>query len=177
MKALKTIGLVVVVALAAVLTAAAMQPDTFYIERSTVIAAAPDRVFDQINDLQRMRGWNPYERKDPALKGQLAAISSGLGASYSWESDTMGTGRMTIVEVTPNRRVSLRLDFVKPFAGTFTSDYVLRRDRGDTQVVWAMHGSANFIHKLMAATFILDPLIGKDLDSGLANLKTQVETY
>jgi uncharacterized protein YndB with AHSA1/START domain len=142
-----------------------------------LVAAPPEWVFAQINDLQRMKAWNPYERKDPSLKSEFGAKTQGLGASYAWESDKVATGRMTIVDVKPLRQVTLRLDFEKPFQSTMTAAYVLKPDRGGTQVTWSVQGPANFMHKLMETAFVLDPLIGNDLDRGLSNLKVYAESH
>ena len=65
MKTLKRLGYVATTAVAMMLVAASLRQDTFHVERSKRIAAPPEWVFAQINDLQRMKAWNPYERKDP----------------------------------------------------------------------------------------------------------------
>ena len=177
MKTLKRLGYVATTAVALMLVAASLRQDTFHVERSKRIAAPPEWVFAQINDLQRMKAWNPYERKDPSLKSAFGPKTQGLGASYAWESDKVATGRMTIVDVKPLRQVTLRLDFEKPFQSTMTAEYTLKPDRGGTQVTWSIHGPANFMHKLMETAFILDPLIGSDLDQGLGNLKRYAEAH
>ena len=177
MRKLSKVGLTLLVGVGTFLIAAAMRPDDFRVERSRQIAAPPELVYAQINDLTRMKSWNPYERKDPSLKGEFGARTEGIGASYYWDSETMATGCMTIVESKPDALVSLRLEFEKPFKSTFTTDYVLRPTGGGTEVTWAMHGPANFVHKLMQTAFILDPLIGRDLEDGLRNLGAQVEAH
>ena len=177
MKTLKRLGYVATTAVALMLVAASLRQDTFHVERSKRIAAPPEWVFAQINDLQRMKAWNPYERKDPSLKSAFGPKTQGLDASYAWESDKVATGRMTIIESKPLRQVTLRLDFEKPFVSTVTTEYTLRPDRGGTQVTWSMQGPANFVHKLMETAFILDPLIGNDLDRGLSNLKVYAESH
>jgi carbon monoxide dehydrogenase subunit G len=177
MRTLKRLGYVATTAVGAMLILASMRQDTFHVERSTRIAAPPEWVFAQINDLQRMKNWNPYEKKDPSLKGEFGATTRGIGASYAWDSEKVATGRMTIVESKPLRQVTLRLDFEKPFVSTVTTEYTLKPDRGGTQVTWSMNGPANFVHKLMETVFVLDPLIGRDLDAGLVNLKVASESY
>jgi hypothetical protein len=48
--------------------------------------------------------------------------------------------------------------------------------RGDaTEVIWAMHGPAPFVSKLMGVFVSMDRLIGKDFETGLANLKAAAE--
>jgi carbon monoxide dehydrogenase subunit G len=177
MRTLKRLGYVATTAVGMMLILASMRQDTFHVERSKRIAAPPEWVFAQINDLQRMKNWNPYEKKDPSLKGEFGPTTRGVGASYSFDSQKVATGRMTIVESKPLRQVTLRLDFEKPFVSTVTTEYTLRPDRGGTQVTWSMNGPANFVHKLMETAFVLDPLIGRDLDAGLSNLKVASESY
>jgi carbon monoxide dehydrogenase subunit G len=177
MKTLKRLGYVATTTVGMLLIAASMRQDTFHVERSKRIAAPPEWVFAQINDLQRMKAWNPYEQKDPSLKGEFGTTTRGVGASYAWQSEKVATGRMTIVESKPLRQVTLRLDFEKPFQSTVTTEYTLKPDRGGTKVTWSMQGPATYVHKLMETAFILDPLIGKDLDQGLSNLKVYAESY
>lgn len=177
MRKLTKIGLTLLAGASAFLITAAMRPDNFRVERTRQIAAPPELVYAQINDLTHMKSWNPYERKDPSLKGEFGARTEGIGASYYWDSDKMATGCMTIVESKPDALVSLRLEFEKPFKSTFNTDYVLRSAGEGTEVTWSMHGPANFIHKLMETAFILDLLIGKDLEDGLSNLKAQLEAH
>jgi len=177
MRMLKRLGYVATTAVGMMLILASMRQDTFHVERSKRIAAPPEWVFAQINDLQRMKNWNPYEKKDPSLKGEFGPTTRGVGASYSFDSQKVATGRMTIVESKPLRQVTLRLDFEKPFVSTVTTEYTLRPDRGGTQVTWSMNGPSSFVHKLMETVFVLDPLIGRDLDAGLSNLKVASESY
>ena len=177
MRMLKRLGYVATTAVGAMLILASMRQDTFHVERSKRIAAPPEWVFAQINDLQRMRHWNPYEQQDPELKGSFGSTTRGVGASYAFDSDKVPTGRMTIVQSKPLRQVTLRLDFEKPFVSTVTTEYTLTPDRGGTKVTWSMEGPANFVHKLMETVFVLDPLIGRDLDQGLRNLKVASESY
>ena len=177
MRMLKRLGYVATTAVGMMLILASMRQDTFHVERSKRIAAPPEWVFAQINDLQRMKNWNPYEQKDPSLKGEFGPTTRGVGASYSFDSQKVATGRMTIVESKPLRQVTLRLDFEKPFVSTVTTEYTLTPDRGGTKVTWSMNGPSSFVHKLMETVFVLDPLIGRDLDAGLSNLKVASESY
>ena len=177
MKTLKRLGYVATTAVAMMLVAASLRQDTFHVERSKRIAAPPEWVFAQINDLQRMKAWNPYERKDPSLKSEFGPKTQGLGASYAWESDKVATGRMTIVDV----QAAAAGDAAARFREAVPVDhdrriYAQARPRRH-QVTWAVQGPANFMHKLMETAFILDPLIGSDLDQGLGNLKVFAEAH
>ncbi len=172
---LKTVLIAAVVALALLLLFAATRPDTFHVQRSASIKAPPDKIFPFINDLTRMKSWNPFERKDPSVKGQFGNTHSGPGATYSWDSDKVGAGSMTIIEASAPTKVTMQLDFIKPFEGHHIAEYTLRPDGDSTRVTWAMHGPAPFISKLMQIFISMDRVIGKDFEDGLANLKTLAE--
>jgi hypothetical protein len=46
---------------------------------------------------------------------------------------------------------------------------------GSTKVTWAMQGRSPYVAKLMSVFLDLDRLIGKDFETGLANLKNAAE--
>jgi uncharacterized protein YndB with AHSA1/START domain len=159
----------------AVIVIAALRPNTFRVERSTVIKAPPEKIFPMINDLHRFNTWNPYEKMDPQIKGNYSGADNGKGAAYAWESAKVGTGRMEIVDTTPARKVVMKLDFLKPFAGHNTAEFTLEPKADVTAVTWAMYGPTAFIPKLMGLFFSMDRMIGTSFESGLANLKAAAE--
>ena len=53
---LKTIALVVLLALAAVLIFAATRPDTFRVTRSATIKAPPEKIFPLVSDFKQVLG-------------------------------------------------------------------------------------------------------------------------
>src|SRR5262245_63848872 len=116
-KILASIILVLGIAVVAVLSAAAVQPDTFRVQRSTRIKAPPEKVFPLINDFRRWPEWSPRERLDPTMKRWLSGSEVGRGAVYMWDSNgKAGKGRMEIVNSTPPSRIAIELDIQKPFA-------------------------------------------------------------
>ena len=172
---LKTIGLVLLAALALLLIYAATRPDTFHVERSLSIQAPPERVFAMISDLKRFNTWNPYAKKDPVLKERYGATTAGPGAQYGWEGDKVGTGSMEIIQVQAPQRVAMKLDFVKPFEAHNFVEFSLRPEGAKTQVTWAIHGPANYLSKLMGVVINMDRMVGKDFEDGLSNLKALAE--
>jgi hypothetical protein len=173
---LKTIGIVVVVLLAAILVFAATKPDTFRVERATSIKAPPDKIFALIDDFHRWGSWSPWEKLDPAMKRTFGGPPSGKGAVYQWEgNDKVGAGRMEIKESSPSSKVSIGLDFVKPFEAHNIALFTLEPKGDSTNVTWAMYGPAPFISKVMQVFVSMDSMVGKDFETGLANLKAVAE--
>jgi uncharacterized protein YndB with AHSA1/START domain len=173
---LKKILAVLALAIAGVLIYAATKSDDFSIQRSTTIAAAPKKVFGLINDIKAFNSWNPFARKDPAIKVQYEGPASGPGAAYSWESKTMGVGRMEIAEATPSSRVVMQLVFEKPMKGNNRVEFALAPEGGATNVTWSMTGKMPYLHKLMTVFVNMDKMVGADFEAGLATLKAKAET-
>jgi carbon monoxide dehydrogenase subunit G len=173
---LTTILIIVVLIIAALLIYAATRPDSFTVSRSLGITAPAEAIFPRINDFRRWALWSPYEKLDPAMKRTLSGAESGKGAAYAWESNgKAGIGRMEITNSVPSSLVALKLDFEKPFKANNTVDFTLKPMGNETTVTWAMHGRYPFIARLMGVFFNMDRLVGKDFETGLANLKRAAE--
>ena len=173
---LKIISLAVVAVVGGFLVYAATRPDSFRVERTATINAPPERIFPLINDFQRWGAWSPFEKKDPGMKRTMSGVSSGEGAVYEWDGNKeIGQGRMEIVESDPPSRVTLTLDFARPFEAHNIVDFTLEPRGNSTQVTWAIHGPSPFISKVMGIVLNMDKMIGKDFEAGLAALKTVSE--
>lgn len=173
---IKAIAIVIVVFIAGVLVFAATKPDAFRVQRATSIKAPPEKIFPHINEFQRWGAWSPYEKKDPAMKRSLSGPPSGKGAVYAWEGNgDVGQGRMEIAEASAPSRVTIKLDFVKPFEAHNIVDFTLE-PRGDTtQVTWDMRGPMPFLSKVITVFIDMDRMVGADFEAGLANLKAIAE--
>ena len=172
----KTIALVVVLLLAGLLIYAATKPDTFRIERSTLIKAPPEKVHALINNFDAWAQWSPWEKKDPAMKRTRSGPADGKGAVYAWEGNkAVGQGRMEITESTVPSRVLIQLDFLSPFEAHNIADFTLKPDGDSTQVTWAMYGPSPYISKLMTTFMSMEAMVGPDFEAGLSSLKHLAE--
>jgi hypothetical protein len=172
---IKTILGVIAVAIAAVLIYAATKPDTFGIQRSTTVAAPPDKVFGLINDVKAFNTWNPWLRKDPTSQLSYDGPASGVGAAYSWNSEKLGAGRMEIVESAAPNKVAAKLVFTRPMATNNRVEFAVQPQGAQTQVSWTMTGPMPYMSKLMTTFFSMEKMVGPDFEAGLANLKAVAE--
>ena len=173
---LKIIGLVIVILVAGVLLHAANKPDSFRVERSASIQAPPERIFSLINDLRAFNTWNPFEKKDPNLKGRYSGPSNGRGAGYAFDGNKdVGKGSIEILESSSPSRVTMRLSMVEPFEVQNTVEFRLVPNGGATKVTWAMQGPAPYLAKIIHVFIDMDRMVGKDFEAGLASLKALAE--
>ena len=173
----KTILIVVVVLIAAILVYAATMPDDFRVQRTTSIKASPEKIFALINDLHRWDSWSPWEKMDPAMQRTFSGATAGKGAVYAWQGNSkVGEGRMEIADTSPPSKVTIKLDFVKPFEAHNTAEFTLEPKGDSTNVTWSMYGPSPYIAKVIGVFASMDKMIGKDFETGLANLKSAAET-
>jgi hypothetical protein len=152
------------------------RPDDFRVERRTSINAAPDTIFPLLDDFRRWPEWSPWENKDPAMKRTYVGAPAGQGAAYAWRGNrNVGAGRMEIIETSPPLRLLIDLHFLKPFAARHKAEFHLEPAGAATRVTWVMHGRAHPIMKTMGLFTNMDRMIGRDFETGLANLKRASE--
>jgi Polyketide cyclase / dehydrase and lipid transport len=173
---LKIILIVIVVLIAAILAYAATRPGSFRVQRSATIQAAPEKIFPLIVDFHNWTSWSPWEKKDPALKRTYSGAPSGKGAVYAWEGNkNVGSGRMEITDAPAPSKVTIKLDFIKPFEGHNIAEFMLQPAGGATNVTWEMSGNMAFVMKVFGIFVSMDKMIGNDFETGLANLKAMAE--
>jgi uncharacterized protein YndB with AHSA1/START domain len=161
--------------LVVVLIFAATKPDTFHVERSIVIRAAPEKIFAFINDFHLWAVWSPYD-KDPAMKKTFSGSASGKGAGYAWHGNKeVGRGEIAITDATPPHKVVLDLHMIAPFEARNGVVFSLNASGDSTTVVWGMDGKQNLMVKVMGLFVSMDKMVGKDFEVGLARLKAVAE--
>lgn len=171
------IAIVLAVALAALLIYAATRPDTLQIQRSLEIQASAERIRSLINDMQHFNTWNPYNQKDPTMKGTYRGPNAGPGAAFDFDGNkNVGKGSITIIEPSAPNRVTMSLVMTAPMACDNTIDFTLSpQGPASTDVTWSMRGPCPFLGKLMGVIFNMDEMVGRDFETGLASLKTIAE--
>lgn len=171
-------ALVIIVLLVAGLAVAiAMQPNEYRVARSTTINAPSERVFAQVNDFRKWEAWSPWAKIDPAMKVTYGGPPSGVGATYAWVgNDEVGEGRMTINESHPSSHIKIDLEFIKPFASLADTEFILKPNGDKTDVEWSIAGKHNVISKAMCLVVSMDKMIGPDFEKGVNQLKTAAET-
>jgi len=168
--------IIVVVLIAAVLVYAATKPNAFSVQRSRSIQAPPERIFALINDFHNWSRWAPQDNEDSTMKRAFSGPESGTGAVSDWDSSgSAGKGRMTITESVPSKKISVKVDFAKPFEAHNVNEFTLEPDDGSTKVTWSMQGTNLYMMKLMSIFVNMDRVAGKHFENGLDKLKAIAE--
>lgn len=176
LKALLIIVAVLAVALGGVVAYAAIsQPDSFRVQRTTIIDAPPEKLIGILTDLRRGAEWSPYEKKDLAMKKTFSGPASGPGARLAWDGNSdVGAGTLTVADVTPSR-VTLDLEMTRPMKASNTVEYSFAPQGQSTTMTWALHGPMPLVSKVMCVFLNFDKMVGGDMERGLKDLKALAE--
>lgn len=176
LKTLAIVGLVLLLAVGGLVAYASTKPDVFRFERSVTIAAAPDKIHPLINDMHRFNTWNPFNKKDPAMKTRYHGPAAGPGAAYDFDGNgDVGKGSIRIVEPSAPGNVSMQLDMLEPMKANNRIDFRLQPEGAGTRVTWSMHGPTPLLAKVLHTLIDMDKMMGKEFDAGLADLKALAE--
>jgi uncharacterized protein YndB with AHSA1/START domain len=168
---IKKILLGLAVIIAAICGTAFFQPDEMKVARSATIAASPEAVFKVVNDFRQWDAWSPWSKLDPAMKKTLEGPAEGVGAIYRWSgNDEVGEGSMTLLESKPGEKVGIKLEFLRPFAGTNDVQFTFVPEGAGTKVTWAMQGKNAFMAKVIGLFLDFEKMCGDAFSEGLANL-------
>lgn len=176
MKALKTIGIILMALIAIVGIGGMLLPAHVTVSRNMAIKAPAYVIFPELNDLHNWANWSPWQQKDPNSKITYNGAPYGPGAEQSWDSENpeVGKGSMKITGTEENRKVVVELNFMEN--GLASSSFDLEPGTDGTLVTWTfesdmgMNPIARWVGFLM-----MDKWLGQDFDAGLSNLKSVAE--
>src|SRR5437868_2755440 len=75
----------------------------------------------------------------------------------------------------PGQLLSIKLEFIKPFASVATTRFDFTPQGGTTQVTWTMDGHNDFVGKAFSLVMNMDKMVGGDFERGLSQLKAVAE--
>lgn len=176
MKLLKILFFIIVGLIVILSVVGLFLPKTAHLERSIVIKASQEKVFNQVNSFKNFNTWSPWYGLDPDAKYTYSEIETGVGAKMEWSSKmpSVGTGVQEIIESRYPDYVKNKLIFGDGAenSGSFLLEKI---GANETKVTWAFDG--NFESSIVDRYFglMLENLLGPQYEQGLKNLKKTVE--
>ena len=75
----------------------------------------------------------------------------------------------------PNQKISITVDFVKPFAARNVNEFTLEPAGDSTNVTWDFTGAYVYVLQVMTVFVSMDRIMGRHFETGLENLKRVAE--
>lgn len=171
MKILKYIGLGVLVLALLIILIGLFLPSQIRVERSIVVNTTSEVPFNLINDLSKFNDWSPWYKKDTNAIYTNSEITTGAGIWISWKSEKpeVGNGKLTITESKPNELIVTKLEFEG--WNPSTASYLFAAENNTTKITWSMDSDMGY--NIIGRWFglVMDKMIGKDYEKGLAAIK------
>ncbi len=136
MKALKIIGIILLVLIVLFLVVGLFLPSKVYMEESLVINKPANVIFKQVNNFKNWAPWSPFQAADPQMAVTYEGPDQGVDATMRWTSAKNGDGYMTIIESMPYTKVVSTLDFGMK---NTTNIFQLKEEPGGTKVTWGVN--------------------------------------
>lgn len=172
---LKILGVIILLIVVYAVIAMIAFGGNYHYEKSMVIKAPKEKVWQQVSSMQAFNQWNPWMKLDPGMKITYSGNSGEVGDKYCWDSknDDAGAGCQELKEVIPGQKQKTEMIFKRPFDGQATSEITLSPEGNDTKVTWTMDAEQETWMKIMRP--MMDYQMGKSYEEGLNNLKNLVE--
>ena len=151
-------------------------PKKIELERSVLIEAPIDSVFNQVSNLKKFSEWTPWATYDPNMKKEFEGAMGEVGSIYKWSgNDNVGSGSMKIKAIKPNVRIDLSLEFVEPYTSNSDIYFLFSEINENTEVVWG-YVEKNLVPKnVINAIFGVKKMLSEEFDKGLSSLKRKCE--
>jgi len=178
MKIIKIILISFIILTALVLIVALFIPKDYKLERSIVIQAPKDSIFEYVKHLKNQNEYSVWNKMDPNMKSHYTGVDGTVGFVSAWESEVknVGTGSQTITKIIEGESMTTRLNFEKPFKAVNNTEISTTAiDASNTKVTWSFNGSYPYPMNIMKLVFNMEKLIGKDFEEGLKNMKVILE--
>jgi effector-binding domain-containing protein len=145
----------------------------FQVERSTVINANPERVFDTIADYRTWTTWSPWLIADPEATVTISEKPAAVGSKYHWKGTVTGEGELVHRQLKRGQIIEDDLTFLKPFKSLAKTAFHVRPEGGGTHLTWSMDSSMPWFMFWMIP--MMKTFIGMDYGRGLNMLKEWIE--
>ena len=178
MKILKGILVFIVGFVALLLILALFLKKEYGVQREITINKPKLEVFDYLKTLKNQDNFSVWAMRDPKMKKEFRGTDGTIGFVSAWDSEVkdVGKGEQEIKKITEGERIDFEIRFFKPFETTdnayMSTDSI---SENQTKVTWGFNGKMKYPMNLMLLAMNMDEMLDKDLQSGLNNLKANLE--
>jgi len=136
MKALKIIGIIIAVLIAAILIVPLFTASPAVVKASTEISLEPEQIFPSVASFEGRDLWDPWLSADSTAVATIDSKAGYVGSSYAWEGVAVGTGKMEVISVKENEYIESHLWFGDVDSPALV-EWAFEQVDGGTNVVWS----------------------------------------
>lgn len=164
--------------LVAILLSALFVKKEYSVERGITINKPKQAVFDYVKYLKNQNDFSVWSKIDPGMKQEFRGTDGTAGFISAWDSENKhaGKGEQEILKITDGERIDYEIRFLEPMKSTNNACITFKAVNDSiTNVKWSFFGKIKYPVNLSLVFMDMDAMLGKDLEGGLANLKSITE--
>lgn len=145
----------------------------YEVERSIVIDAPAELVWDQVKYFENWQYWSPWYAKDSTMIWSFSGTDGEVESGYSWTSENSGSGEMYMTGLVEEEEMMYHTHFLEPWESESDGYVRVASTEAGTEVKWGFFGEI----KGIASLFVnMDKMVGPDFEDGLKLLKEHTES-
>ena len=156
------------------LSAALLLPSSYTVKRSIIINSPASEVYAMVANYKNWERWNPWVPMDASVKIKHSDPSFGVGSSWRWEGNKIGSGKLITLDEIANKKIISQMEFQVPYKMTSNEVWTFEEVEGGTKITWTDSGRLGYPFGRFLGPF-LDSKLGPDFERGLANIKAICE--
>ena len=144
------------------------------VEQSILISSRPENIHPYVNDLQQWPRWTPWQEMDPDTKITYGKLTSGIGASQSWQGKG-GSGHLYITASSPYSGIAYDVFFGKDDTPSISTIEYKELGTDLSRVTWRLHGEMELPIVGGYIAILVSAMLRDMYKEGLLKLKLVVE--
>lgn len=178
MKALKVIGILLLVIVGIGLIASLVLPKDMEISKSIEINAPMDVVWRNVSSWEKIDKWSPWYKEDPDMKVTFEGEPGTLSSKFSWIGNkNVGSGHQLFKSIdADSHKIETEVVFKEPWEGKGDANFKLEEvSEGVTKMTWDYKSHVGIPGNLFSALFNAKGMLSEMYDLGLSKLKVIAE--
>jgi hypothetical protein len=166
-------GLIVIMGILVILffMAGIFLPSQYKIKRSVTVSCPDSLVFNLVADFHNWLTWSPWAQVDSTAEHQFYGTPGKPGATWEWDGEKIGAGRLIITAIDSPKFIESELIFKEPQNTRTKNFWKFEREKDRTEIIWINAGKLDYPVGRYLGLFIEDVILGPPMEEGLNNLQ------
>ena len=177
MTVLTTILVIIAAVVVLFLLVALLTSKDMVVEKSTIVNKPLQQIFDYIRFVRNHDNFSVWAMMDPDMKKEYRGTDGQPGFVFAWDSSkkkNVGAGEQEIKNITEGKSIEQELRFIRPMQDVAKAKFLFEpASANSTKVQWGFYSQMKFPAKAMKP--LIQNMLGKQLETGLQNLKNVLE--
>jgi len=127
MKILKTLGILLLIAISIITILIMVLPVKQVLVRTTMINAKPATVYEYLSKLSNFNKWSVWSQNDSSMINTITGTDGTLGAINTWKGNPSlsGEGKIQIISLKIEQKIKHHISFLQPEEMEADADFKL----------------------------------------------------